>query len=278
MSLVVLLPSAVTFEGPWFCPSLSQLCFKLCLALEQAQKLAPKVVSSFRIEESHPSAGSSSYTLFQPWRQSSLSVKICVWTLNSFDVSFFHRIKSCKQSANYVSSSEAVKIEYAFFQVVCTGFLAWCSLLSCFPSGSWEDPGLPRGSRAGAAVRVTALHPAAGVGPFPKHVLVGGGSDHSSSENVVSVCSVYCPLLIKTKLRWPAKINSLCVCSRGHHFLKSSGDSKDKWFFYIGMTVAALPTILASSGDFFSFRCRYFLQYASLNNSFNITGSLFFEA
>ena len=53
---------------------------------------------------------------------------------------FFHRVKSFEQSANCISSSEAVKIRVRFFQVVsCTGFLVWSSLLSSFPSGSRED-------------------------------------------------------------------------------------------------------------------------------------------
>lgn len=113
-------------------------------------------------------------------------------------------------------------------QCVVLDFLRGVPLCPAFP----QVPGRTQVSREAAELgpQCGRLHctPPPGLDPSPRHVLVGGGSDHSSSENVVSVRSAYCPLLKKTKVRWPAKINSLCVCSRGHHFLKNSSDSKDK--------------------------------------------------
>lgn len=55
----------------------------------------------------------------------------------------------------------------------------------------------------------------------------------------------------KDQAKVTGKINSLCMCSQGHHFPRNSSDSKDKRFFNTEMTVAVLSPTLESSGNSF---------------------------
>lgn len=189
-----------------------------------------------------------------------------------------------------------MKTEYVFFQVL--GFL---HCVTSFTSSSWEDPSLLRQQNWGY---IAGPHIAPCLDPSRKRVLMETSSDHAfSSENVVSVLSAYCPLLlihvlaheresreesinsigfwglaytlfgvyrwvtlIKTKLRWLAKISSLCIYS------ETSFSKKFHWLegpvillYWSGSGCSFYSLNIIK--ELFSFRCGYVLQYVSLNNS-----------